>query len=74
MHLDKHWICDVLYTIDTEGIQAMIDTAIKERKEKLEKKQNLCISMRPEFVTALDQCMSFSSKFSLFTYHPRWQR
>jgi hypothetical protein len=36
VHLDKHWICDIMFTVDTEGVQAMIDKAIKERKERLE--------------------------------------
>ena len=20
VHLDKHWICDIMYTVDTDGI------------------------------------------------------
>jgi hypothetical protein len=35
-HLDKKWVCDVLYTKDTEGIQTMIKRAMVKRKEKLE--------------------------------------
>jgi hypothetical protein len=62
VHLDKHWICDVLYTVDTEGVQKMIDEAVKIRKERIEVKQNQCITMRPEFAAALDQCMSFTSE------------
>lgn len=36
-HIDKKWVCDVLYTIDSDGIQQMITNAIKHRKERLEK-------------------------------------
>ena len=36
LHLDWQWICDVLYTLDTVGIQKMIDDAMRERKDKLE--------------------------------------
>jgi hypothetical protein len=35
-HIDKKWLCDVLYTNDSEGIQQSIETAMKKRKEKLE--------------------------------------
>jgi hypothetical protein len=35
-HIDKKWLCDVLYTLDTEGIQNMIQKAMEERKRKLE--------------------------------------
>lgn len=28
VHLDKHWICNILYTLDTENVQSMIDKAI----------------------------------------------
>ena len=29
VHLDKHWICDILYTLDKDGIQDMIDEALE---------------------------------------------
>lgn len=35
-HIDKKWVCDVLYTKDTNGVQTMIDRASMQRKEKLE--------------------------------------
>lgn len=28
-HLDKRWVCDVLYTKDTSGMQLMINDAVK---------------------------------------------
>lgn len=36
-HIDKKWLCDVIYTKDQAGIQQLIEKAIKERKDKLEK-------------------------------------
>jgi hypothetical protein len=54
IHLDRHWICDVLYTIDTENFQEMINKALRSRKEKLEENQNLNVQMRPEFIAALE--------------------
>ena len=63
-HLDKKWVCDVLYTKDTQAIQDMINNAMSTRKKKLEKNQNLLVEMRPEFAEALKRCDSFSSKLS----------
>jgi hypothetical protein len=63
-HLDKKWVCDVLYTKDSNGIQQMINEACKARKEKLEHNQDLLVEMRPEFATALKKCIAFSSKHS----------
>ena len=62
-HLDKKWVCDILYTGDQAGIQEMINRAMKARKSKLERSQNLLIEMRPEFAEALKKCQSFSSRF-----------
>ena len=62
LHLDKKWICDVLYTLDQDGIQNMIDMAKKRRKDKLEQSQDLLVEMRPEFLEALQSCNEFSSK------------
>lgn len=27
-HLDKQWLCDVMYTVDMEGVQKMINDAM----------------------------------------------
>ena len=64
-HLDKKWVCDVLYTQDTAGFQLMVTTAIAMRRRKLEQSQNQMVEMRPEFVTALKRCASFSSRYFL---------
>ena len=63
VHIDKHWVCDVLYTLDADGIQAMVDEAMAIRKDKLEHNRDLIVEMRPEFATALQACMNFSSKY-----------
>ena len=64
-HIDRKWLSDVLYTVERAGFDRMIKDAIKERKERLEDKHNLNVSMRPEFVQALQNCMSFSSKIEV---------
>ena len=64
LHLEKKWICDVLYTLDQPGVQTLIDGSMQARKQKMEEKQDLLIEMRPEFADALDNCINFSSKLS----------
>ena len=71
LHLDKKWICDQLYTRDTEGVQKMIDDAMKVRKQKLEEKQDLLVDVRPEFAAALSTSFSFSSKLHFTLTHYR---
>ena len=61
-HLDKKWLCDVLYTMDTNGVQSLITIAMNARRHKLEKTQGQLVEMRPEFVEALKRCTNFSSK------------
>ena len=71
LHLDKKWICDLLFTLDTKGIQSMIDKAMKVRKQKLEEKQDSLVDVRPEFAAALSQSFSFSSKLHFPLTHCR---
>ena len=62
VHIDKKWVCDVLYTLDSAGIQQMINECMETRRIKVELSKNLNINMKPEFALALDNCQSFSSK------------
>ena len=43
----------------------MINESMTIRKEKVEEKRNLCISMKPEFVKALNDCLNFSGNLFL---------
>ena len=61
-HIDKKWLCDVLFTHDDKGITELVEKAIKARKARLEQSQNLLVEMKPEFEQALKRCVSFSSK------------
>ena len=62
LHLDKKWICDVLYTLEKEAFQSVINSAMVVRKQKLEHNQNLLVEIRPEFAQALQNTLNFSSK------------
>ena len=52
----------MIYTLDTEGTQEMINKAMTKRKTKLEQSQALLIEKKPEFAEALKNCNNFSSK------------
>ncbi len=74
VHLDKKWICDIMMSIDPEGVQSMVRQAKLKRKEKLEKSQNLLDHMKPEFAQALQNALSFSSNLIAvltFAYSPK---
>jgi hypothetical protein len=43
----------------------MINHSLQQRKEKLEKSQNLLVEMRPEFANALRNSISFSCKLNI---------
>ena len=62
VHIDKKWVCDVLYSLDPQGIQDMINGCMETRKIKVELSKHLNVNMRPEFAQALANCQSFSSK------------
>ncbi len=36
VHMDRKWICDVLFTLDRNNFQTFINLAMKKRKDKLE--------------------------------------
>ena len=68
-NLDKKWVSDVLYTLDTAGIQQIITQAQVERRKKLEQSQNMMVDLRPEFALALRKCAGFGSKCSPMSFH-----
>ena len=67
VHIDKHWLCDVFYTLDSNGVESMIHTAEIIRKEHLEQSRNLLVDMKPEFADALQNCLNFSCKSRVIT-------
>ena len=53
LHEDKVWICNVLNTLDPEGVHAMILEARRKRREHLEKKSDLSTPIQPYFLQAM---------------------
>ena len=49
VHIDKKWVCDLLYTLDPSGIQQMINDSMETRRIKVELSKHLNINMKPEF-------------------------
>ena len=66
-HIDKKWVCDMLYTLDQSAIKDMITKAMNERRKKIEQSQNMLVEMRPEFVEALKRCNSFDCKLIIYS-------
>ena len=62
VHLDRQWLGDVMYTVDTKSMDELIAKAREKRKEKIEKSHNELVDMKPEFVKALEKCVEFSGK------------
>ena len=52
-HLDKQWLCDILYILNTDRTESMITNAKKDRQKKLEVKRNEIVEIRLEFSEAL---------------------
>lgn len=48
-HMDRKWLCDIMYTLNQKEFQSRIDAAIKARKERLATSRSLLVEMRPEF-------------------------
>jgi hypothetical protein len=61
-HLDKKWVCDILFTRDAQGVQLLINNAKEDRRKRLDQSQGQLVEMRPEFAQALRRCTTFSSK------------
>jgi hypothetical protein len=52
-HIDKKWVCDVIFTVDSVGFEQMLNNALQERRARLDQSQDSIIEMRPEFANAL---------------------
>ena len=53
--------------IDTDNIEKMIKKAMQERRERLDKKEEQVIQIKPEFGQTLQECVTFSSIHLYFT-------
>jgi hypothetical protein len=51
-HMDRKWLSDILFTLEKNKFDKMIKDAVKARKDRLEDKNNLNVSIRPEFAAA----------------------
>jgi len=51
-HMDRKWLCDIRFTVDKANFEKKVKDAVKARKERLEDKHDLNVSMWPEFAQA----------------------
>ncbi|KEJ82439.1 hypothetical protein OXYTRIMIC_740 [Oxytricha trifallax] len=65
LHLDKKWITDILLSLDTDGVNNMIQSAKEQRRQRLDISQNNLVHMKPQFIDALNNSISFSGKLIL---------
>jgi hypothetical protein len=40
VHIDRKWVCDMVYTLAKNDFQIFIELAVTKRKKKLEANQN----------------------------------
>ena len=66
VHIDKKWVCDVLFTLDAAGV-GQIDECMETRRVKNDLSKHLNVNMRPEFAKALEECQSYSSMILFIT-------
>jgi hypothetical protein len=54
-------MCDILYTVEKDAFQEMINRVLVQRKQKIEQSQNIIVEIKPEFAQALQNTLNFSS-------------
>ncbi|KEJ82533.1 hypothetical protein OXYTRIMIC_063 [Oxytricha trifallax] len=66
----------MIMTIDPQGTQQIVQKAKEDRRDRLNKSQNMIVGMRPEFVQALNNSLNFSRQKgrSAFLLKPGSQR
>jgi hypothetical protein len=62
VHVDRKWLCDVLYTLDTKKFDEFVNECIKKKQKKNEDNKGLVVGIRSEFAEALKNAVTFSSK------------
>jgi hypothetical protein len=66
VHVDRKWLCDLLYTCDTDAFQAMIDAARAKNKKEVAVKANTLVGIRAEFAAALNRSVVCSNEGKSF--------
>ena len=56
VHVDRKWLCDLLYTCDTDKFQALIDKSRAKRRKEVAEKVNTMIGIRAEFAAPEQEC------------------
>ena len=61
-NLDRKWLCDIIYSVDKASFERLIQTAVKNRGDRLDTSRSMIVEMSPEFAVALNSSLNFSGK------------
>jgi hypothetical protein len=64
VHVDRKWLCDMLYTLDTDSFQRLIVKSLAARRKVVEVKAKEMVGIRAEFAQALSRSVVCSQSKS----------
>jgi hypothetical protein len=70
VHLDRKWLCDVLYTLDTDVFQRQIESSLTKRRKVVQVKTKDMVGIRSEFAAALAKSVVCSHSKTCLSYVP----
>jgi hypothetical protein len=62
MHVDRKWLCDVLYSLDADGFDKFVRKCLDDKRKRTETVKGLVVPIRAEFAEALKNASTVSSK------------
>jgi hypothetical protein len=58
MHVDRKWLCDLLYSLDSKKFDIFVDKCIDNKRKKIDTTKGLVVPIRAEFAEALKNTTS----------------
>jgi hypothetical protein len=62
MHVDRKWLCDMLYSLKSQGFDTLVNRCIEKKRKKNDVVKGHVVPIRTEFAEALKNASSCSSK------------
>ena len=63
MHVDRKWLCDMLYSLESKGFDILVNRCIEKKRKKADVSKGHVVPIRTEFAEALKNATSCSSKW-----------
>jgi hypothetical protein len=63
VHVDRKWLCDVLYSLESKGFDILVNRCIELKRKKSDAIKGHVVPIRTEFAEALKNATSCSSKW-----------